>query len=558
MFVAQFLPRGQKRQRAPQPLDHALLTQHHHRVKQRRRHRPSHNRDARSVYQQPSLHTLSRRHYAQSPIASVMIPLRQSRQRLSQFRQQPRNFLILPEFLARFLLVFKLIRKKCPRPTSEIRQQTSPRPNQIHRMREPSPLGRSPLILPQPRAPQFCFHIRQQLLHRRLLQILRVVPLQLRAIEYRIRPAHARKRKPLDQFRSPHEFAVIARGPSQQRQKIPERLRQKSFVRIRSHARRPVPLRKPRAVRPQNQRHVRENRRRRPQRVIDQHLLRRIRQMIRAANNVRDAHINVVHHHAQLISRHAARAQQHKILDVCVLYLTRPKNRVLEFRHARARSLEPDRPRRTFLLFRRAFRIRKIAARARHSLQSLRPLVVPFAFVVLILRRGIIPARVSRGLAVASVTRPARQYPLRRGPIHFPALRLKERPLVPLNPQPLQRHQYSIHQFGLVALHVGVFHAQQQCPALVFREKPVEQSSARSAHMQISGRRRRKTHARFLCSTHSVGFLPSLRAIHLIGTTLQNRESSQLATTSKFSSHQPLITRSYLINTFKRLRDCEL
>src|SRR5271156_1367170 len=525
MFVAQFLPRGQKRQRAPQPLDHALLTQHHHRVKKRRCHSSPHNRDARSINQQPSLHTLSRRHYAQSPIASVMIPLRQSRQRLSQFRQQPRNFLILPEFLARFLLVFKLIRKKCPRPTREIRQKTSPLPNQIHRMREPSPLGRSPLILPQSRPPQFRLHIRQQVLHWRLLQILRVVPLQLRAIEYRIRPAHARKREPLDQFRSPHEFAVIARGPSQQRQKIPERLRQESFIRIRTHAGRPVPFRKPRAVGPQNQRHVRENRRCRPQRVINQHLLRRIRQMIRAANNVRDAHINIIHHHAQLISRHSARAQQHKILDVRVLYLARPENRILEFRHARARRLESDRPRRTFLFLRRALRIRKIAARARHGLQSLRPLVVPFAFVILILRRGIISTRIRCSLAVARVARPARQNSFRRSPIHFPALRLKKWTLVPLNPQPLQGHQDSVHQLRLIALHVRVFHAQQQSPALVFREKPVEQSSARSAYMQISRRRRRKTHTRFLFGTHSVGFLPSMRAIHLIGTTPQNRAS---------------------------------
>ena len=43
----------------------------------------------------------------------------------------------------------------------------------------------------------------------------------------------------------------------------------------------------------------------------------------------------------------------------------------------------------------------------------------------------------------------------------------------------------------------------------MFREEPVEQSSARSAHMQISRRRGRKTHTRFLFGTHSVGFLPT-------------------------------------------------
>src|SRR6202044_111981 len=179
----------------------------------------------------------------------------------------------------------------------------------------------------------------------------------------------------------------------------------------------------------------------------------------------------------------------------------------------------------TFLFPRGALRIRKIAARARYSLQIFRPFIVPFAFVILILRRRIIPARVSRRLAVASVTCPARQSPLRRSPIHFPALRLKERPLVPFNPQPLQRHQYSVHQLGLVALHVRVFHAQQQSPALVFREKPVEQSSAGSADVQIPRPRGRKSHARFLFGTHSVGFLPSMRVIHLIGTAPQNRAS---------------------------------
>ena len=53
--------------------------------------------------------------------------------------------------------------------------------------------------------------------------------------------------------------------------------------------------------------------------------------MISPANNVRNPHVDIVHHHAQLIRWQARRPQQHKVLNLRILHLPRPKYGVLEF-----------------------------------------------------------------------------------------------------------------------------------------------------------------------------------------------------------------------------------
>ena len=52
--------------------------------------------------------------------------------------------------------------------------------------------------------------------------------------------------------------------------------------------------------------------------------------MIGAAQDVADAHLQIVDHHAQVIGRHAVGAQQNKVLDLGVGKLELAKDRVLE------------------------------------------------------------------------------------------------------------------------------------------------------------------------------------------------------------------------------------
>ena len=75
-------------------------------------------------------------------------------------------------------------------------------------------------------------------------------------------------------------------------------------------------FRKLRFIRCQNQRQVRELRHRRAQRLINQNLLMRVRQVILAPNDMSDAHFNVVEHDRKVIERMTIRTKQHQIFDL--------------------------------------------------------------------------------------------------------------------------------------------------------------------------------------------------------------------------------------------------
>jgi len=94
------------------------------------------------------------------------------------------------------------------------------------------------------------------------LQILRIEPFEFCAVEHGIGPAHAFERKARDDFGCAQELGVLAGRPSEQRKKIPECFRQESLVAVGTHAGGAVALREPRAVRAEDQRHVREDGRR--------------------------------------------------------------------------------------------------------------------------------------------------------------------------------------------------------------------------------------------------------------------------------------------------------
>ncbi len=94
---------------------------------------------------------------------------------------------------------------------------------------------------------------------------------------------------------------------------------------------------------------MRKNRRLRAQRAVEQHLFRGIRNVIRATNDVGDAHIDVVDDHAQLIHGLAeflltfSGAQQDKVLDFLVRKLAFTEHRVDKFRRFTQRNFEAHR-----------------------------------------------------------------------------------------------------------------------------------------------------------------------------------------------------------------------
>ena len=91
------------------------------------------------------------------------------------------------------------------------------------------------------------------------------------------------------------------------------------------------------------ERQVRKHRQRFAQRLVLQHLLRCIRNMVGAANNVGEPHIDVICHHAQVVRRHSIRTQQNKVFEICIRELNAAKDRVIERRHAAIGHGKPQR-----------------------------------------------------------------------------------------------------------------------------------------------------------------------------------------------------------------------
>ena len=75
---------------------------------------------------------------------------------------------------------------------------------------------------------------------------------------------------------------------------------------------------------------MRKSRQSRSQSLIQQNLLGSIRDVICPANNVRHPHIDIVCHHAQVISRPAIASQQHEVFQLRVRELDSPEDRVIK------------------------------------------------------------------------------------------------------------------------------------------------------------------------------------------------------------------------------------
>jgi hypothetical protein len=256
-----------------------------------------------------------------------------------------------------------------------------------------------------------------------------------------------------------------------------------------------------RAVRAQDQRDVSENRRSRAERLIDHGLFGRVRKVIGASDDVGNAHVDVVNHNAQLVGGKPVRAQQNEILDFGVLELAGAEDGVLKSRRARRWDTKADGPSHSFALASGSLRVGKIAAATGRCFHRFGTFVVAFARLL-----GVVGSAVHRWLAIAGKGSATGEQTLGRFLVERKALRLKKRPFVPLDSQPLQASENSIDKLGTVALYVSVFDAQDECTAFVSRKKPIEQRGSCTADMEIARRRRCKANARLFGRGHRIFF----------------------------------------------------
>ena len=78
------------------------------------------------------------------------------------------------------------------------------------------------------------------------------------------------------------------------------------------------------------QRQVRKLRYRGPQRLKNQNMLERVRQMVLAADDMADAQIGVIGARCQMIRWHPVRTQQREVLNVVAGFRLIPVNAVLK------------------------------------------------------------------------------------------------------------------------------------------------------------------------------------------------------------------------------------
>src|SRR5579885_1489705 len=176
-----------------QAADDALLAENDHGVKKRRRDGLADNRHANRVDEQARFHAGGFRHGARGVIAGVMVPLVERRESVRGFGEQILNLIrILPEFFLRGGIAREVVAEESARPGGKIRQQADARAKQIDGFREPfAARARGPFVFPEAAALQLRFHFGQQVLDGELLQILRVEPFELGAVEDGVGAAHA-------------------------------------------------------------------------------------------------------------------------------------------------------------------------------------------------------------------------------------------------------------------------------------------------------------------------------------------------------------------------------
>ena len=215
-------------------------------------------------------------------------------------------------------------------------------------------------------------------------------------------------------------------------------------------------------------------------------LLGGVREMVLAADHVGDARVEVVDRDGEVVEHRPVRAGDHGVVQVQVLETRLAADDVVNDRRSLVGHVQAH----------GAVRLLLGAEAALGAVELLEGLDV-----------------LGGRLRVVGV--PGAQQRIEGLPMALGALRLKDRPLVPVELQPAQRVDDLAHVLGGRALAIGVLDAQQQLPAFVAGEQPVEQRRTGTADVQRSGGRWREANLHRI-APHANGSRPPAHAV-LIG-----------------------------------------
>ncbi len=195
-------------------------------------------------------------------------------------------------------------------------------------------------------------------------------------------------------------------------------------------------------------------------RLEHEQLLRRVREVILAAHDVRDPRIEVIDRDGEVVEHRAVRARDHRLVHVHVLKARLTADHVVHDRRAVVRHAQAH----------GAARLRLATEAALGAVELLERLDV-------------------LGRRVRAVREIGVEQSLQRFAMSLAAIGLHDRPLVPVELQPAQRVEDLLDVLRRRALTIGVLDPQHQLAAGVSREQPVEQRRARAADVQRAGRR---------------------------------------------------------------------
>src|SRR3954468_6792274 len=290
---------------------------------------------------------------------------------------------------------------------------------------------------------------------------------QLLLVEDRRRLGHALDAEALLELLGGHELGLLVVAPAQQRHVVADRLGQVALVAQLLHRRRPVALGELLAVGAVQQRHVGVDRSLLPERLEDQELLGRVGIVIRAADDMGDARVEIVHDDREVVHRRSVGPSDHEVVHEAVLEVALAANQVVYPRRALVRDAQAHR--------------------------SGALVLAPEALVAAVaLLEGVDLFAACRGaVGVARVEKSLDDLGVPVG-----SLRLEDGIAVPVELEPLQRLEYLLDVLGRGALAVGVLDPQdERALSRAAGQKPVVQCRPRAADVQGAGWRRGEPHA---------------------------------------------------------------
>src|SRR5262249_2328221 len=274
------------------------------------------------------------------------------------------------------------------------------------------------------------------------------------------------------------EYLLIAVGPAQAGEEVHQGLRQVPLIAILEDRGRAVAFREARSILSQDQRQVGKLWKRRVERLVEQDLARAVRDVIVPAQDVRDPHVDVVDHDAEIVDGCAVRALDDEVVEGRVLEDDGALHEMVDRGRAGGRRRETEGE-----------------GRATGGGSGRAP-AGPVVGGTPSRRERRLTTRVDllRGAPAAICPALLEQPPAVLG-IQGIALRLEERALVPVEAEPGEAVEILGYRRLRRALAIGVLEARDEAPGVVACEQPVEQRGARAPDVQVTGGTRRKAGA---------------------------------------------------------------